>query len=105
MRRRGPRRARIGKAIGPHSLPARSFLAGLLSLVALIATVHAQAPALTEAQIQSLDRDRDGRLLREEARSQPRLLELWEDLDRDGDGVLSAAEIGGTGGGPLGEPR
>lgn len=87
----------------------RDFWTLLLPAVVLLlflhrAPVHAAEPhpALSEAQIQQLDEDRDGRLSREEARRHRGLVEVFTRLDTDRDGYLSGAEISGSGGGRLG---
>jgi len=57
----------------------------------------------TEAQIAAVDVNRDGKITREEAAGHPELLEVFKERDRNGDGVLEASELSGSGGGALGE--
>lgn len=71
--------------------------AALLALLALFAAAthagDAKPPAAamkTEAQIQAMDADRDGKITREEAAGHAELLDLWKERDRNGDGALEA---------------
>ena len=85
--------------------------AALLAVLAGASATHAagddtRPPAAamrTEAQIQAMDVDRDGKITREEAARHPELLEVWKERDRNGDGALEASELSGSGGGSLGE--
>ncbi len=53
----------------------------------------AQAPSGTDAVFDRLDSNHDGKLSKDEARSEAGMIDMWQRLDTDNDGLVSRAEF------------
>lgn len=76
----------------------------LFPMILLVAsgTVFAASDESTDMSFDSLDKDGDGVVTREEAQEAPGLEQSFDDLDANADGVLEESEIG-VGGPDTGE--